>query len=321
MKNKIIIVSGDSNSINSEIICKMWNKTSDRIKKKIYLITNFEMFKKQVRKLGFRTKLIKVKNIKETFNNNNLKIIDINLNFKDPFKVSYSENSKFVLKSLSLAHTIGMDEKVKGIINCPIDKKLLQTTGKVGVTEFFASKNNIKNNSEVMLIYNKNFSVVPLTTHIKVDQISKKIEKKLIIQKIKTLGNFFRWRFRKNPKIGMLGLNPHNSEFSKNSKEVKVITPSILNLKKKGYNIKGPYSADTMFVNDYKNFDIVVGMYHDQILTPFKTIFKFDAINITLGLKYIRVSPDHGTAKNLIKKNKSNPLSLIRCVEFLDKIN
>ena len=62
-------------------------------------------------------------------------------------------------------------------------------------------------------------------------------------------------------------------------------------------------------------------MYHDQVLAPFKTIYKFDAINVTLGLKYIRVSPDHGTAKNLIKKNIASPLSLIRCVEFINKLN
>ena len=62
-------------------------------------------------------------------------------------------------------------------------------------------------------------------------------------------------------------------------------------------------------------------MYHDQVLGPFKSIFKFDAINITLGLKYLRVSPDHGTAMNLIKKNKASPLSLLRCIEFLNKAN
>ena len=86
-----------------------------------------------------------------------------------------------------------------------------------------------------------------------------------------------------------------------------------------GINIKGPLVADTVFVNDYKNFDVIIGMYHDQVLGPFKTIFKFDAINITLGLRYLRVSPDHGTASNIIGKNKGNHLSLLRCIHFLNK--
>ena len=74
-------------------------------------------------------------------------------------------------------------------------------------------------------------------------------------------------------------------------------------------------------VKDYKQFDVIIGMYHDQVLIPFKTLFKFNAINITLGLKYIRVSPDHGTAVKLIGKNKANYLSLFECVNFIYKLN
>ena len=84
--------------------------------------------------------------------------------------------------------------------------------------------------------------------------------------------------------------------------------------------MSGPLIADTLFMNDYKKYDVLVGMYHDQVLAPFKTIFKFEAINITLGLKYLRLSPDHGVAKNIIKKKIANHTSLLRCVEFLNKV-
>jgi len=77
--------------------------------------------------------------------------------------------------------------------------------------------------------------------------------------------------------------------------------------------------ADTIFINQYKKYDVIVGMFHDQVLTPFKTIYKFNAINITLGLKYLRVSPDHGVAKDLIKKNKANPTSLLNCIDFINR--
>ena len=83
-----------------------------------------------------------------------------------------------------------------------------------------------------------------------------------------------------------------------------MIIPVIQKIKKLGIKINGPLVADTVFIKDYKNYDIIIGMYHDQVLAPFKTIFKFDAINVTLGLKYLRVSPDHGVAKNLIRKIK-----------------
>ena len=96
--------------------------------------------------------------------------------------------------------------------------------------------------------------------------------------------------------------------------------PAINKLKKKkGFNIEGPHVADTIFINDYKKYDVIIGMYHDQVLAPFKTIFKFNAINITLGLKYLRLSPDHGVAQNLINKNKGDPTSLIKCFEYINK--
>ena len=100
----------------------------------------------------------------------------------------------------------------------------------------------------------------------------------------------------------MLGLNPHNAELKKSSEEKKIIIPSLTKLKKKGINVTGPLVADTVFIENFKKFDVIVGMYHDQVLAPFKSIYKFDAINITIGLKYLRVSPDHGVAIDLIKK-------------------
>ena len=91
-------------------------------------------------------------------------------------------------------------------------------------------------------------------------------------------------------------------------------------MKNEGYRIYGPYPADTIFLNNNrKNFDVILGMYHDQVLTPIKTLFEYDAINITLGLPFIRISPDHGPNEKMIGKNLSNPLSLIRAINFLDK--
>ena len=170
------------------------------------------------------------------------------------------------------------------------------------------------------MIYNKELSVVPLTTHIKIKQISSKISSKLIIKKIKTLNKYYKKLFKIKPKIGVLGLNPHNNEFEKDSEEVKYIIPAISNLKKQKINVEGPLVADTVFINNYKKFNVIFGMYHDQVLGPFKTLFKFDAINITLGLKYLRMSPDHGPAVDLIKKNKADYSSLDKCLKLLNNL-
>ena len=168
-----------------------------------------------------------------------------------------------------------------------------------------------------MLIQNNQLAVSPITTHLLVKNISKKINSKIIIKKIMKINQWYLKKIKRKPKIAILGLNPHNAELEKNTEEVKHILPSINKLKKLGINLNGPFVADTIFINEYRKFDIIVGMYHDQVIAPFKSIFKFDAINITLGLKYIRVSPDHGVAQNLIKKNLASPESLVKCINFL----
>jgi 4-hydroxythreonine-4-phosphate dehydrogenase len=321
MNKKILVVSGDPNSINSEIIYKTWNKLNFKVKKKIYLIANFELIRKQFKKIKSKVRVIKVKSINENTSTNFLKIIDIPLKFKNPFKVSLKSSTKYIIECFNLAHKLAQNSEFKGLINCPIDKRLLNKSKKIGVTEFLASKCKINNGSEVMLIHNKKLSVVPLTTHINVKNVSKKININLIIKKMKTLQRDFKKLFNKKPKIGILGLNPHNAELNNNSEEIKIINPAISKLKKKGFYVKGPLSADTLFINNYKKYDVVVGMYHDQVLAPFKSLFHFDAINITLGLNYLRVSPDHGPAKDIINKNKANHLSLLRCVKFINSLN
>lgn len=316
MKKKIILVLGDPNSINSEIIFKSFKKIKKNLKNRIYLIANFDLIKKQFKILNYRIKLVKVKDLKQKPSQPGLKIIDVNLSFKNPFNVSLSNSSKFVLRSLDTAHKLALSKDVSGIINCPINKRLLKKK-EHGVTEYFASKCKIKDNSEVMLIQNNQLAVSPITTHLLVKNISKKINSKIIIKKIIKINQWYLKKIKRKPKIAILGLNPHNAELEKNTEEVKHILPSINKLKKLGINLNGPFVADTIFINEYRKFDIIVGMYHDQVIAPFKSIFKFDAINITLGLKYIRVSPDHGVAQNLIKKNLASPESLVKCINFL----
>ena len=114
-------------------------------------------------------------------------------------------------------------------------------------------------------------------------------------------------------------MNPHNAELSNNSEEKRIIIPAIKNLKNQNIKVFGPLVSDTIFINEYKKFDVIVGMYHDQVLGPFKALFKFNAINLTIGLPYLRVSPDHGVALNLIGQNKASADSLFECIKFINK--
>ena len=173
-----------------------------------------------------------------------------------------------------------------------------------------------------MLIYNKKLSVSPITTHIPINQVSSKIKKSNIVKKIKIINSFYKKIFNKKPNFAILGLNPHNFTPSKKSEEKRIIHKAIRSLKKSKIKVSGPVPPDSSFMifKKYK-FDVIIGMYHDQVLTPFKALYNYNAINITLGLPYIRISPDHGVAEDIIGKKISNPESLIESIKFFNYIN
>ena len=172
---KIIIVSGDPNSINSEIIYKAWKKLSVKLRKKIYVIGNRKLFNEQFKKLKIKHNILNVKNIDVNLKSENLKIINIDLKYTSPFDVKNNSSSKYVMESLNLAHRLACTKNIKGLINCPVDKKLIKKSKKNGVTEFLASKCNINDQSEIMFIHNKKFSVVPITTHLQIKKVHNKI--------------------------------------------------------------------------------------------------------------------------------------------------
>ena len=170
-----------------------------------------------------------------------------------------------------------------------------------------------------MLIYNKELSVCPITTHQPIKSVPTSINKKKIYKKIVLINDFYKTYFGFKPKIAITGLNPHCESIDDFNEDEKILIPIVKKLKKK-YFVTGPFPADTIFLKkNRKKFNVIVGMYHDQVLTPMKTLFEYDAINITLGLPFMRISPDHGPNEKMIGKNKSDPTSLIKAINFLDK--
>ena len=318
MNNWIAIIAGEPNSINSEIIAKSWMLYKKD--KNIFVIGNYSILKKQFLKLGIKIPIIKINNFSDFKKKEELFILDVPLKFDSVFKSKLSDVKKYIFKSFDIAHHLAINKKILGIINAPVDKKIFKNKY-LGVTEYLSEKNK-STDKEVMLIHNKQLSVVPLTTHIEVKNVTRKINFNLIKTKIITLDNFYFKLFKKKPRIAILGLNPHNSENKNNSIENKIIKPAVTKLRKINIKIDGPFSADTAFMKkNLITYDVLVGMYHDQVLAPFKALYEYDAINITLGLKYLRLSPDHGTAQNIVGLNKANPQSLICAINFLNKIN
>ena len=314
----ILIVTGEPNSIFLEIFFKVIAK--NKIKSAIILISSKKLLDLQMKKLGFKKKikLLNTLNIrKQKLDNKTINLINVDYNPKKAFdKISVKSNI-FIENSFKLAFKIIKENNIHKFINGPISKKTFLNKKFLGITEYISNKFSIKKTG--MLIYNKTISVCPITTHLPLKLVSQKINKKIISEKVFLIDSFYKKNFNIKPKIAILGLNPHCESIHKYNEDEKIIKPCVKFLSNK-YNISGPYSADTIFLKDNrKKFDVIVGMYHDQVLAPLKTLFEYDAINITLGLPFLRISPDHGPNEKMLGKNLSNPLSLLKAMQFLDK--
>ena len=314
----ILIVAGEPNSIFSEIFFK--SIKYKKYKSPIIIIASKKLIELQMRKLNVnkKIKLIDFLNIeKYNFDNRKINLIDVNFDQNKPFKRISNKSNTYIEKSFEIAIQILNKKITNKFINGPISKKFFLKKKFLGITEYLAFKTKTKNFA--MLIYNKELSVCPLTTHLPLKKVPKKISNNLIRNKVKLIDNFYKKYFKHRPKIAITGLNPHCESTDDFNEDDKIIKPTTKSLIKSNYRILGPFAADTIFLRkNRKKFNVIIGMYHDQVLTPIKTLFEYDAINITLGLPFIRISPDHGPNESMLGKNKSNPRSLINALTFLD---
>ena len=305
----ILIVPGEKKSIFFEIFFK--SIKSKKITSPLILVCSKKILDKEIKKNNFNIKIELInlaQMIKKRFNKKRLYIIDIN-----------NHNSKtYIQECFSLAFKIIKQGLSHKLINGPINKSKTLKKKYLGMTEYIAKNFNQK--KFAMLIYNDDLSVCPITTHLPLKLVSKKITKKLIKEKITIIDKFYTKILKFKPNIGVVGLNPHCESVSKFNEDTRIVLPAINSLKNKNIKVSGPYPSDTIFMkNNVKKFDVIVGMYHDQVLAPIKTLYEYNAINITIGLPFLRVTPDHGPNETMVGKNKSNPLSLIKAINFLDK--
>tara|TARA_B100001057_G_scaffold303012_1_gene303232 strand:- start:3432 stop:4379 length:948 start_codon:yes stop_codon:yes gene_type:complete len=308
----IIIIAGDPKSVFLEIYFKSLKK--NQFKNPLILIVNENILLKQMRalKYDFEINKLDIDNlIHKNLNNKKINIIHV------PFDKKFI--SEYIYQSFEKALFLTKKDKEINLINGPINKKKILKQKFLGITEYLDFKTKSKGKT-VMLIYNKDLAVSPLTTHLPLKKVHKFISKRKIINHVQQISNFYKKKFNILPNIGITGLNPHCESNFHRSEEEKIIIPAIRYLSKKKFRVSGPFAADTIFLKDkVKKFDVVIGMYHDQVLAPIKSIFGFNAINITLGLPFIRISPDHGPNLEMFLKNKSNPDSLIQAIKFLDR--
>ncbi|MDA7783981.1 4-hydroxythreonine-4-phosphate dehydrogenase PdxA [Candidatus Pelagibacter sp.] len=318
-KEPIIIVGGEPNSVFLEIFFK--SIKANTYKSPLIIVVSKKLLVKQMKKLDFDFKINDIdKKLKDfsKLNNNKINLINVDYKFKKCFEVISSKSNNYINETFEIALSFIKQNNLSKFVNGPISKKSFLKGKTLGITEYLAKKT--KRNEVAMLIFNKNLSVSPLTTHLALKDVHKKITKQKIYTQVNLINNFFKKKFNKKPRIAITGLNPHCESNFQNSEEDRIIIPAIKRLRLKNTKIDGPFPADTIFTKSLlKKYDVIIGMYHDQVLSPMKALFNFDAINITLGLPFTRLSPDHGPNYSMLGKNLSNPKSLEQALKFLDK--
>lgn len=337
MKRKPIVVSmGEPSGISSEIILKAWKSRKKYNLYPFFLVDNVHKIKSVIDFFNYNIQTQIIEDPKEAVECFNTKIPIFNINGKIDYKLGKPNkiNSKIILESIKQAFEFVSKKEALGLLTLPVCKKTLKSSGFEfnGQTEFIGNLSMKKFNNkkeEIMILTTtkpldggKNLIVGLVTTHIPLREIFKHLSRKLIEKKLSIFYNSLKkiWKIKK-PVIGITGLNPHSGEGGLiGNEEKKIIKPIIKKFNKNGIKVFGPLSADTCFFkNIRKNYDGILCLYHDQGLSPIKTLDFFNSINVTAGLPIIRVSPDHGPAFDIAKCNSAKINSVISSLKFLEK--
>ena len=319
--DKIIIgiTHGDINGIGYEVILKSMadNRILDLLTPVIYGSSKLAGFyKKNLDIAGINFNII---NYASEANDKRVNIINV---VDDEVKIdlghSTAEAGQAALAALQRATDDLKNKKIQAIVTAPINKNNIQSESFhfPGHTEYLEEKFGEKSSSLMMLVTNS-MRIAVVTGHIPVSEISSTITEELILKKLNILNLSLKKDFSiVRPRIAVLGLNPHASDNGViGDEEQEMIIPALKRAEKQGVMCFGPYPADGFFGSgNFKNFDGVLAMYHDQGLIPFKTMAMDSGVNFTAGLPIIRTSPDHGTAYDLAGKNKASESSFLEAL-------
>jgi 4-hydroxythreonine-4-phosphate dehydrogenase len=317
-KPVIGITLGDFNGVGPEVIIKTFANASMLKICTPVIYGSGKLFQKYKKVLGIEDIQFQYSKSAEVIHHKKINLVNC---WEEDHQLELGKVTEIAGSCARIALLQAASELKKGfidaVVTAPINKKNIQSSdfNFPGHTEFFTSYFETK--ESLMLLTSGDFRVAVVTGHIAIKEVATKITADLIIAKAKLLLKSLKNDFGiLKPKIAILGLNPHaGDEGMFGDEEEKTIIPALNQLKNEGHLVFGPYSADGFFgMQQYKKFDAVLAMYHDQGLIPFKTIAFETGVNFTAGLPVIRTSPDHGTAYDIAGKNKADETSFREAV-------
>lgn len=322
-KPVIGVTIGDFNGIGPELILKTFSNELVFNYCTPVIYANTYLFKFYAKLLSYSTLnfnvVKKVSDIKK--NQLNLRICNREIIEITPGSPSV-QAGKFALDALQMAITDIKDGLITDILTCPIDKKSITDAGLSfnGHTQYFASEFE---SSAQMILMNEELKVSMVIGHTPFNNVIKSITKESVFEHIRLIHENLKADFAIiKPKIAVLGINPHGGDGGlMGREELDIILPAVKEAQKENILVMGPYAPDGFFGSkNSTNFDAVVGMYHDQVLIPFKQMAFTDGINYTAGLPIVRTSPDHGTAYDIAGKGIGDTSSFINALYLINKV-
>ena len=313
-KPKILISPGEPSGIGYDILFDLVNQ---KFSSDIIVVTSYNLLLERAKILKKKINFIKV-DINENYipklKSNEIIVHDIQCNKKVKIGKPSIKHAPLIIESLNMCINSCLEKRADAMVTGPVQKHILLKYGEKfsGHTEYIATKTG---GIPIMMLHSKKIKIALLTTHVPLKNVPKLIKIERIKEYVKIISKDLHKKFGiKNPRINICGLNPHSGEDGYIGKEEKeIISPAISSLKKSGYNVFGPYSADTIFTKN--NADIILAMYHDQALPVIKTIGFGSIVNTTLGIPIVRTSVDHGTALDIAGTNKADASSLISAIK------
>jgi len=328
MAKPLALTSGEPAGIGPDITLKAWLRRKELKLPAFYLLGDREFLARRASSLGLKVELAEVR------------AEDASATFADALPVVATGHAATAQPGqpdptsadaaiASIRQAVGdvVSGRASAVVTNPIAKSVLYRAGfrHPGHTEYLAELAATAGHTPqpVMMLWSPALAVVPVTIHLSLREAIARLSSALIVSTARIVVADLKARFGlANPRLAVAGLNPHAGEHgSLGTEDLTIVTPAVEILRGEGIEITGPLPADTMFHDAARrSYDCAICMYHDQALIPIKTIAFDDAVNITLGLPFIRTSPDHGTAFDIAGTGRADPSSLIAALRLAARI-
>lgn len=325
----LAVTMGEPAGIGPDLTLAIWQRRHELGIPAFYVIAPIDLLKKRASELGLDVPLI-VTNPEQAANTfgRGLPVVPLDMPVTARTGAPDASSAPAAIASIRNAVSDVLKGRAAAVVTNPIAKNVFYRSGfaEPGHTEFLgklAQEEAGERVTPVMLLWSPELAVIPVTIHIPLREVVAKLSTDLIVESGRTAAHDLKERFGiARPRLAVAGLNPHAGEDGTLGEEDRtIVAPAVAKLKAEGVEARGPLPADTLFsAQARRTYDVALCMYHDQALIPIKTLAFEHAVNVTLGLPFVRTSPDHGTAFDIAGTGRADPSSLVAAMKLAARL-